>query len=64
MFVKPLNGLSLLNPETMRVIPSDEWTEVSDDFKNFWLRRQLDGDVDLSLTEPEPEAEPEADEPS
>lgn len=47
MYVKPRTGLSLLNPETYRPLPP-EGEQVSDEFKSFWLRRQTDGDVEIS----------------
>ena len=52
MYITPKAGLVVRNPATGEILP-DAGAEIPPGpHKAFWLRRQLDGDVTLSLTVP------------
>lgn len=52
MYITPKAGLVVRNPATGEILP-DAGAEIPPGpHKAYWLRRQLDGDVTLSLTVP------------
>lgn len=52
MYITPKAGLVVRNPATGEILP-DAGAEIPPGpHKTYWLRRQLDGDVTISLTAP------------
>ena len=52
MYITPKAGLVVRNPATGEVLP-DAGAEIPPGpHKAYWLRRQLDGDVTISMTVP------------
>lgn len=52
MYITPKAGLVVRNPATGEILPATGGEIPPGPHKAYWLRRQLDGDVTISLTVP------------
>ena len=52
MYITPKAGLVVRNPATGEILPETGADIPPGPHKSYWLRRQLDGDVIISLTAP------------
>ena len=52
MYITPKAGLVVRNPATGEILPTTGAEIPPGPHKAYWLRRQLDGDVTISMTVP------------
>lgn len=52
MYITPKAGLVVRNPATGEILPTTGVEIPPGPHKAYWLRRQLDGDVTISMTVP------------
>ncbi len=52
MYITPKHGLIVRNPATGEILPAAGAEIPPGPHKAYWLRRQLDGDVTISLAAP------------